>query len=80
MNNKLTLNIDKDIVEEAKLYAKDHKISLSKLIESYLRSLSKKKNSEREISPLVESLTGVMKSVNDDYKKGYTDYLSEKYS
>jgi len=80
MNNKLTLNIDKDIVEEAKLYAKDHKISLSKLIESYLRSLSKKKNSEREISPLVESLTGVMKSVHDDYKKGYTDYLSEKYS
>lgn len=79
MNNKLTLNIDKDIVEEAKIYAKQHKVSLSKLIESYLRSLAKK-TPENEISPLVESLTGVMEPINDDYRKGYTDYLSEKYS
>ena len=78
MNTKLTLNLDKDVIEEAKAYAKKHKVSLSKLIESYLHSLSKKQE-QTEVSPLVESITGVMEPINDDYKKGYTDYLSEKY-
>jgi len=41
MNTKLTLNLDKDIIEEAKFYAKRNKLSLSKLIENYLGSLSK---------------------------------------
>ncbi len=79
MNNKLTLNIDRNIVEDAKIYAKKHQVSLSKLIEGYLRSLAQKPV-EKEISPIVESLTGVMEPINDEYKKGYTDYLSEKYS
>ena len=33
-----------------------------------------------EITPLVESLSGVVKLPKDfDYKKEYTDYLTEKY-
>lgn len=79
MNTKLTLNLDKNIIEEAKAYAKQNKISLSGLIENYLQSL-KKKSPDAEISPLVESLTGVMEPINDDYKKDYTDYLAKKYS
>ncbi len=78
MNTKLTLNLDKDVIEEAKAYAKKNKVSLSKLIESYLHSLSCKQPASA-ISPLVESLTGVMEPISGDYKKGYTDYLSEKY-
>lgn len=79
MNTKLTLNVDKDIIEEAKIYAKKHKVSLSGLIENYLASLSKK-TEEAEVSPLVQSLTGVMEPVGNDYKKDYVDYLSKKYS
>jgi len=81
MNTKLTLNLDKTIIEQAKEYAKSHKLSLSKLIESYLSSLvSQKKITDTEITPLVKSLSGVIKLEEDfDYKEKYTDYLTEKY-
>ncbi|WP_366788673.1 DUF6364 family protein [uncultured Flavobacterium sp.] len=52
---------------------------MSKLTERYLRSLAKQP-AEKEIGSIVESLTGVMGPINHNYKKGYTDYLSEKYS
>lgn len=80
MNTKLTLNIDDNIIEEAKLYAKDNSVSLSKLIENYLQSLTKKKSDKAKISPLVQSLTGVISTESNDYKKEYSDYLAKKYS
>ncbi|MBP7509598.1 MAG: hypothetical protein KA807_17425 [Prolixibacteraceae bacterium] len=80
MDTKLTLNVDKNVIEQAKEYAKSHKISLSRLIESYLSSLNTKKDREIDITPLVESLSGVIKLENDfDYKESYTDFLIEKY-
>ncbi len=80
MNTKLTLNLDKVVIEQAKNYAKDNGVSLSKLIEHYLDSLTKKSDKSSKISPLVESLTGVIPSGNYDDKKDYQDYLSEKYA
>ncbi|MEY4834750.1 MAG: hypothetical protein RI980_865 [Bacteroidota bacterium] len=80
MNTKLTLNIDDNVIEDAKSYAKNNSISLSKLIENYLLSLTKKKTKTTKVSPLVESLTGVVSLENADYKKEYSDYLSKKYS
>lgn len=80
MDSKLTLNVDKDVIEKAKEYAKSHKISLSKLIESYLTLLVNRKDKETEITPLVKSLSGVIELENDfNYKESYTDYLIEKY-
>jgi hypothetical protein len=39
-----------------------------------------KKTKEFEITPLVESLSGVIQLDNDfDYKLDYSDYLKEKY-
>ncbi len=80
MDTKLTLNLNKDVIERAKDYAKSHKVSLSRLIESYLSSLTSKKKQVNEITPLVESLSGVIQLDKDfDYKESYTDYLIEKY-
>lgn len=80
MNKKLTLSLDNAIIENAKNYAKSNNISLSKLIESYLTTLTKRKRSSTEITPLVESLSGVISLDNDfDVKDAYTDYLIEKY-
>lgn len=80
MDTKLTLNVDKNVIEQAKEYAKTHHISLSRLIESYLSSLVAKKDRKIEITPLVESLSGVIELENDfNYKVSYTDYLIEKY-
>lgn len=80
MDTKLTLVADKEIIEKAKQYAKSQKISLSRLIESYLSSLVTKSSEEIEISPLVKSLSGVISLENDfDVKENYTDFLLEKY-
>ena len=80
MNTKLTLNLDKNIIDEAKSYAKKNQVSLSKLIENYLNSLVRTSHKKTtRISPLVESLTGVISSEMDE-RKSYRDYLSEKYS
>ncbi|MCL9810128.1 DUF6364 family protein [Flavobacterium luminosum] len=80
MNTKLTLNIDQNVIEEAKFYAKSNSVSLSKLIENYLSSLTKRNEEKSKVSPLVESLTGVISLESNDYKKEYSDYLAKKYS
>jgi hypothetical protein len=80
MNTKLTLNIDQNVIEKAKFYAKNNSVSLSKLIENYLLSLTKKDLEKTKVSPLVESLTGVISLENNDYKKEYSDHLAKKYS
>lgn len=80
MDKKLTLSLDKTIIESAKKYAKSNNISLSKLIESYLTSLTKRKRNATDITPLVESLSGVISLDKEvDVKEAYTDYLLEKY-
>lgn len=78
MNTKLTLNLNKSVIESAKEYAKEKSISLSKLIESYLNSLTKKDSRKVNISPLVKSLTGIIPAQpeNDDFY----DYLRKKHS
>lgn len=84
MDTKLTLKLDKFVIDQAKIYAASHHKSLSRLVESYLKSLTnsseKESADEFEISPFVKSLsTGVHIPNELDYKKEYSDYLSEKY-
>lgn len=82
METKLTLSLNGEVIERAKLYARNNKTSLSKMIESYLDSVTKDKQEiqKKSITPLVESLIGVIDLPADfDYKKEYRDYLEEKY-
>ena len=79
MDTKLTLKLDNRIIEHAKSYAKDNNISLSKLIENYLQAVTINKKKRIKISPLVESLTGVIETKGNSREK-YTDFLSEKYA
>lgn len=80
MNTKLTLRLNNRIIERAKIYAKSHKVSLSKLIESYLDSVTEEKEKEETITPLVDSLSGIIDLPADfDYKKVYGAYIINKY-
>jgi hypothetical protein len=80
MDRKLTLVLDKDIIERAKSYASTKKTSLSKLIESYLDRVTADEQSKEEISPLVKSLSGVMAIPEDiDLKNDYANHLANKY-
>ena len=84
MDTKLTLKLDKNVIDRAKEYASSQNRSLSRLIESYLKSLIDTDNTHMpdniEISPFVKSMqTGVKIPADLDYKKAYGDYLAEKY-
>jgi hypothetical protein len=80
MDTKLTLKLSEDVIEKAKEYAKSKKTSLSVLIENYLQKLTNEKESKKTITPLVKSLSGVIKlPKNYNDKKDYTDYLTTKY-
>jgi hypothetical protein len=80
MNTKLTVRLDSNIIDRAKSYARNHNVSISRMIESYLDSVTQQKSKNIEITPLVKSLSGVIKvKTNYDFKKDYSDYLSDKY-
>lgn len=83
MDAKLTLKLDKAVIEQAKSYAKEQQTSLSRLIENYLSVLTAKdkKTDEFEISPYVKSIaTGVSIPADLDYKKEIGNILLEKYN
>jgi len=66
LDKTLTLSLDKAIIESAKNYAKSNNISLSKLIESYLTTHAKRKRTSTKITPLVESLSGII-NLDEDF-------------
>ena len=80
MDSKLTLKLNENIIEKAKQYAKENNISLSRIIENYLKAITDPNIENKKISPLVKSLTGVVKLNDSDYRKEYNDFLSQKYS
>lgn len=80
MNTKLTLSLDRDIIEQAKQFAQSRHQSLSKLIEGYLRQLTGPKDLKPPVTPIVARLSGVLNAGKvGDPKRDYTDYLVDKY-
>jgi hypothetical protein len=81
MNTKLTLTIEKSVIERAKKYAKDKENSLSSIVENYLKVLTKDNSvQETELTPIVKSLKGSFTLNADfDYKKEIAKTLSDKY-
>ena len=81
MDTKLTLKLDQGIIERAKTYAKKNDTSLSKLIEKYLDFIIEPKDKGSEVTPFVESLSGIIElSKNIDTRKEYKKHLIKKYS
>lgn len=82
MNTKLTLKIDNSVIKQAKRFAQKHHTSVSKLVESYFRSITieEKKEEPIEATGVVAELAGVLKNRDiSNYDKEYIDYLEEKY-
>ena len=83
MDNKLTLKLNENVIQRAKKYAVEKKISLSRLIENYLDAITKNEIDNSEISPFVKSISnGVSLPKDFDEKKmrsDYIDYLVEKH-
>jgi hypothetical protein len=80
MNTKLTLNIDKNIIHKAKNYASNQRISLSKLVEEYLKSLSSSSKDDHVVAPITKELSTIIKNKTKiNYKNIVEDYLISKH-
>lgn len=80
MDTKLTLKLEQNTIEKAKDYARKHRVSLSKIIENYLQKITNDQEEKETITPLVKSLSGIIDLPKDfDHKKGYADFLVDKY-
>jgi len=79
MNSKLTLTVEKTVIEKAKLYAKKTGRSLSELIENYLENITQDYSAE-EISPKLQKLIGSVQLPPDfDEEKELRSVLEQKH-
>ena len=79
MNTKLTLSLEKEVIEKAKIYAKGTGRSLSEMVENYFKSLVVKPE-EKDINPKVKKLIGRITLPEDfDIKKAREEHYKEKY-
>ena len=78
METKLTLKLDKAVIQSVKKYAQNNNKSLSKLVEQYFRKLVSEDEERAKYSPLVEELSGVV-SEKDLRGVDYLGYLEKKY-
>lgn len=82
MTTKLTLSMDKEIIDKAKSFAQKSGRSLSNLIESYLQSLihADEDKESQQLPPKLKRLYGAtIISLNLDHKKEIRKMLSSKH-
>lgn len=79
MTTKLTLTVEKEVIERAKSYAKASGRSLSELIEQYLDTITQD-NNKQKISPKLKKLVGAVKLPKGfDEKKELQSYREKKH-
>jgi hypothetical protein len=82
MTTKLTLSLEKETIEKAKVYAKATGRSLSDLVEGYLEKLVQEEHDLNDDKPSasLQQLIGAVKVPPDyDFEAERFRYLSEKY-
>jgi len=78
MNTKLTLRIDEEIVQKAKIEAKRRGKSVSRMVAEFIESIGSPPDSKQPLPPTTASLIGILK----EHKISETDYkkhLREKH-
>ena len=81
MTTKLTLTIEKEVIERAKIYAKSTQRSLSEIIQNHLENLLSKNIEEQDLSPKMKSLlakipenqTQYTDEELDSFRRGYLE-------
>jgi formiminotetrahydrofolate cyclodeaminase len=80
MTTKLTLTVEKSVIEKAKSYAKQTGRSLSNIIEKYLESITLDEKNDRELSPKLKKIVGAVKlPKNFDEEKELRTFFEKKH-
>jgi hypothetical protein len=83
MQTKLTLRLEKHLIEQAKAIARQQNKSLSQIVEEYFTLLSKAKpenasSTAKDLPPITRSLLGILRDTDVD-EQDYRTYLESKY-
>jgi len=78
MKTRVNLTIEQDILSKAKKYASEIGVSVSELVENYLKNVSKKTDTESLID-FIDRLEVPKIDENIDFKKQYYEDRAEKY-
>ncbi|RIK41326.1 MAG: antitoxin [Chloroflexi bacterium] len=84
MQTKLTLRLDKRLIDQAKHYARQRNRSLSQIVEDFFALLpatfdSSPPVAKETLPPITQSLYGLLQGTTID-EQDYRDHLEEKYS
>lgn len=86
MFTKLTLRLEKDVIEDAKSWADENHVSLSQLVSMLFKSLGHKRKLASELTPWTKGLMGIAKEkgkrppTDEEVKESYLDYLEAKHA
>ena len=81
MGAKLTLRLDETLIKNAKRLAKSRRVSLSRMVSDYFKSISFQEKKEIIESPILSEITGILPSKADNKKllKNYKKHIEDKY-
>lgn len=81
MDKKLTLTLEKDVITQAKEYAKKKGLSLSEMVENYFILLTQSsKQNDMKLTSTVKSLKGSFNAPADfDYKSVLREQIAKKH-
>ena len=81
MQTKLTLRLEKSLIQLAKTYARTRGTSLSRLVAVYFKSLEEQQSDEGELTPLVKELRGIITTGQsaEELVEKYRRRLDQKY-
>lgn len=73
---KLTVRLNRRLIEDTKQYAVQHQTTVTQLIAAYLRYVTSQKHAPNDL-PILRRLSGILPA--DVSTDAYHDYLVEKY-
>jgi hypothetical protein len=81
MTTKLTLSVDKEVIEKAKRYAQSHNRSLSQIVTHYLEALTEEEQGHSEIDSEILELADEIpiEELPSEEADAKYRYLKDKY-
>ena len=79
MKNRVNITIDEKLVRDGKRYAARNKISLSQLIENFLKQVTRKKSDKKNILELLGEIPEPRKIKSSPSKETYYEETKGKY-
>lgn len=75
---KLTLRLERDLIERAKKIARRRGKSVSKMVADYFRALEAEHKEDQDLAPLTRSLQGILRDSPLD-ERDHRKHLEEKH-